>query len=116
MSVFNVLDLENIPKSPQEEELSNVLCAGKTGRIERLVSTGQCSPAGFWYDQIEDEWIVLLSGEATISFENETIQLKTGDSLLIPAHKRHRVERTGTNPPCIWLCVFGHYHSEENFG
>ena len=116
MSVFNVFDLENIPQSPQEEELTNVLCAGKTGRIERLVSTGQCSPAGFWYDQAEDEWIVLVSGEAEIAFENETVSLKTGDSLLIPAHKRHRVERTSATPPCIWLCVFGHYHSEENFG
>ena len=105
MSIFNVFDLENIPASPQEEELSNVLCAGKTGRIERLVSTGQCSPAGFWYDQVAD-----------IAFENETVSLKTGDSLLIPAHKRHRVERTSANPPCVWLCVFGHYHSEENFG
>ncbi len=116
MSVFNVFDLKNIPPSPQAEELSNVLCAGKTGRIERLVSNGQHSPAGFWYDQVEDEWIVLLSGEAEIAFENETIRLTTGDSLLIPAHKRHRVEYTSANPPCIWLCIFGHYHSEENFG
>jgi len=76
-------------------------------RIERIVSTGQVSPEGFWYDQLQDEWVVLLSGAAGLRFENETEirKLKPGDWLHIPAHTKHRVEWTDANAPSVWLAV-----------
>lgn len=82
-------------------------------RIERIVSSGQCSPAGFWYDQPEGEWIVLLSGSAGLRLEHEayTRLLAPGDCLDIPAHCRHRVEWTAQGTHTVWLAVF--YSSEK---
>jgi len=79
-------------------------------RIERIVSTGQASPEGFWYDQPEDEWVVLLSGAAGLRFESEADvrELKPGDWLHIPAHVRHRVEWTDAAQPSVWLAVHSH--------
>ena len=75
-------------------------------RIERIVSTGQATPAGEWYDQPGDEWVALLAGRATLRCDDEVpIELRAGDWLLIPAHVRHRVEATSQEPPCVWLAV-----------
>jgi len=76
-------------------------------RIERIVSTGQASPPGFWYDQPQDEWVVLLSGSAGLRFESEAEvrKLKPGDWLHIRAHVRHRVEWTDAAQPSVWLAV-----------
>ena len=74
--------------------------------IERIISNGQTTPEGEWYDQERDEWVALLQGNALISFEDgRDIALSPGDHLVIPAHQRHRVERTSADPPCIWLAV-----------
>jgi cupin 2 domain-containing protein len=77
-------------------------------RIERIVSAGQSSPEGFWYDQAEDEWVLLAAGEARLAFDDGSadISLKAGDHIMIPAHRRHRVEYTSAAPPCVWICVF----------
>lgn len=72
-------------------------------RIERIASHGQASPAGFWYDQEQDEWVMLLRGEATLLFEDGPLEMKAGDHLRIPRHMRHRVERT--SPDAVWLAV-----------
>lgn len=96
----------NIPKEIPEE-ITEILLNNKNVRIEKTISNGQCSPEHFWYDQDEDEFVFLLQGKAEILFENqEKITLNKGNYLLIPAHKKHRVEKTSTNPPCIWLCIF----------
>lgn len=81
-------------------------------RIERIVSTGQASPAGFWYDQDEDEWILLLAGEAGLRFADESTprHLRAGDFLNIAAHRRHRVEWTASGQVTIWLAV---HHGRE---
>ena len=90
------------------EELVETLAAGKHVRIERIVSTGQASPEGFWYDQEEIEWVVVLKGEAKLLFEGDAqpIHLKPGDHVTIPAHRRHRVEWTTPKEPTVWLAVF----------
>ncbi|WP_207869762.1 cupin [Pseudomonas sp. 51_B] len=77
-------------------------------RIERIVSCGQASPAGFWYDQAEGEWILLLTGSAGLRLEHEdyTRLLVPGDCLDIPAHCRHRVEWTAPGQHTVWLAVF----------
>ena len=46
--VFNLL--ASLP-SARDAEVSQVLLAGKGVRFERIVSLGQASPEGFWYDQ-----------------------------------------------------------------
>ena len=76
--------------------------------IERIISTGQATPEGEWYDQERDEWVLLMTGEALLKFDDGfSVALKRGDYLLIPAHCRHRVESTSSDPPCIWLAVHG---------
>jgi cupin 2 domain-containing protein len=80
--------------------------------IERIVSLGQASPPGFWYDQDEDEWVVLLSGAARLRLadESEARALVPGDCLDIAPHRRHRVDWTDPARPTLWLAVF--YRSE----
>jgi cupin 2 domain-containing protein len=90
-------------------ELAEVLAQGAGVRIERIVSTGQASPPGFWYDQAEDEFVVLLAGSAVLRFEegDRRFDLAPGDWIEIPANVRHRVEYTQADPPTVWLAVHG---------
>lgn len=75
-------------------------------RLERIVSTGQVSPPGFWYDQPDDEWVLLVSGAARIAIEDgDEIRLGPGSFLLLPAHCRHRVTWTDPDSPTVWLAL-----------
>jgi cupin 2 domain-containing protein len=86
------------------------IVSGKNVQIERIVSTGQTTTSGQWYDQTTDEWVILLQGKAELAFaDNTRIKLKAGDYLLIPAHTKHRVESTSVEPACIWLAVHGQF-------
>lgn len=102
-----------IPRSTgKNEQFSNLL--NRPGlRIERIVSTGQCSPPGFWYDQPGGEWVVVLQGAATLRFEDslEPVRLNPGDFIDIAPHRRHRVEWTDPEQPTVWLAV--HYTAEK---
>ena len=84
--------LENFP-SQLPKELIEVLASSDSVRIERIVSHGHTSPEDFWYDQDQDEFVLLLKGKAELEFSDpdKMIMLDEGDSLLIPAHQRHRV-------------------------
>ncbi|HXH64025.1 MAG TPA: cupin domain-containing protein [Mariprofundaceae bacterium] len=90
------------------DEITEILLESKGMRIERIVSQGHASPEGFWYDQAEDEWIVLLAGRAGLQFEQEPDirEMKPGDCLHIPAHRRHRVAWTGAGVATVWLAIF----------
>jgi cupin 2 domain-containing protein len=90
-----------------DAELVECLTQRNQVRIERIVSTGQASPAGFWYDQPGDEFVVLLSGSAVLRFQegDRRLDLKPGDWIEIPAHVRHRVEATQADPPTVWLAA-----------
>ena len=96
----------SIPARAAQEAVS-VLAETAGARIERIVSTGQASPPGFWYDQAETEWVILLSGSAALRFESEPEPrlLAPGEWLEIPAHARHRVEWTDAERPTVWLAV-----------
>lgn len=73
-------------------------------RIERIVSNGHASPEGFWYDQAQTEWVMVVQGDAVIAFaDGRREAMRAGDWLTIPAHCRHRVESTG--PATVWLAV-----------
>jgi cupin 2 domain-containing protein len=81
-------------------------------RVERIVSAGQASPPGFWYDQDETEWVLLLTGAARLRFEDEPEArvLGIGDWVEIAAHRRHRVDWTDPARPTVWLALF---HRED---
>jgi cupin 2 domain-containing protein len=100
---------ENIP-GELPEELVSTLVDNESVKIERIVSGGHASPEGFWYDQEQNEWVLLLSGSAVLSIDKksgeEQIELNPGDHLLIPAHRRHRVVSTSPTEKTIWLAVF----------
>jgi cupin 2 domain-containing protein len=91
------------------EERCDELLRGGAFRVERILSRGHSSPAGFWYDQPQAEWVVLLQGRAGLRFEGEerVIALAAGDHLDIPAHRRHRVEWTAVDEETVWLAI--HY-------
>jgi cupin 2 domain-containing protein len=91
------------------EELFTTLIDAAEVRIERIVSHGHASPAGFWYDQAQHEWFVVLKGAARLRFESSVIELNAGDSVNVPAHTKHRVEWTTPDEPTIWLAV--HYRN-----
>ena len=100
---------EHIPNELPSEQFRKICELGRGMiRIERIVSRGHCSPEGFWYDQEDDEWVLMLKGAATLSIEGreEPVTLRPGDSLLLPAHCRHRVEQTAPGEETIWLAVF----------
>ena len=91
------------------EEMSEALLDAQQFRLERILSTGQRTPPGEWYDQNTNEWVILLSGEAGVLFEGEAeaCVMLPGDYVHIPAHKRHRVEWTDPKQKTIWLAL--HY-------
>jgi cupin 2 domain-containing protein len=89
------------------DERVTALLAAPNLRVERIVSTGQASPPGFWYDQDWAEWVIVLAGSAGLLIEGEPAPrvLGPGDYLHLPAHKRHRVEWTDADQPTVWLAV-----------
>ena len=99
--------LHDLPDGRATEN-TDALVARPGLRIERIVSFGQASPEGFWYDQDEAEWVLLLTGAASLRFEDEPEArlLGPGDWLEIAAHRRHRVEWTEPAQPTVWLAVF----------
>jgi cupin 2 domain-containing protein len=98
--------------------VTTVLHQGATWRLERIHSCLVSSPPGFWYDQAEHEWVTLLQGSARIRLAaddagddagmagDEVLDLCRGDALLIPAHRRHRLEATDAAPGSVWLALF----------
>jgi cupin 2 domain-containing protein len=93
--------------STGDEEEFTALLARPGLKIERIVSRGQASPPGFWYDQQENEWVIVLKGSARLRFGGEPGErtLYAGDYVFIPAGKRHRVEWTSPTEQTVWLAV-----------
>ncbi|MGL4410437.1 MAG: cupin domain-containing protein [Zoogloea sp.] len=105
--------LADLPLQTQPEESFSTLWASGQLRIERIVSTGQASPPGFWYDQPTAEWVLLLKGAAGLWLEGEPEPrcLQPGQAVLLPAACRHRVEWTAPDEPTVWLAV--HFSAGE---
>jgi cupin 2 domain-containing protein len=108
--------LENIfvdlPEKAEAEQFRPLLAAPGV-RVERIVSFGHASPDGFWYDQEESEWVIVLAGSAGLRFADreEVMTLAPGDYLEIAAHRLHRVEWTDAALPTVWLAV--HFRAES---
>ena len=99
--------LADIPASLPQEFVEKLLRTGPVW-IERIVSQGHRSPDGFWYDQKENEFVVLISGAARLAFEGpvEVMEMRPGSYVNIPAHRRHRVEWTDPGQVSVWLVVY----------
>jgi cupin 2 domain-containing protein len=97
----------NVPARPLPDEVVELLLEREGLRIERIVSTGQATPEGQWYDQETDEWVLVVAGAARLRIEGEATdrELGEGDWILLPAHCRHRVAWTRAEPPTVWLAV-----------
>lgn len=91
------------------EEIFETIISTKMFRLERIISDGHFTPEDKWYDQDENEWVILLKGSAGLLLEGdkEAILMKPGDYLNIPAHKRHKVLWTDRDEKTIWLAL--HY-------
>ena len=89
-------------------EVTEILLTAPEMRIERIVSLGQASSPGFWYDQGEAEWVLLLAGRARLRFADESGDrvLGPGDFVQIAPHRKHRVEWTDPAAPTVWLAIF----------
>lgn len=104
MNKGNIFDQVN--KKTETEEIIDLL-KNDNIRIERIISTGQSSPDNFWYEQTENEWVIVLNGCATLEFpENELIDLNAGDYVFIPSGLKHRINSTSSTEATIWLAVF----------
>jgi cupin 2 domain-containing protein len=96
-----------IPKTIPEEITESIISSGRI-RIERIISRGQSSPKSFWYDQDQNEWVMVIKGKAKLKFfeQEGLIELNEGDYIDIPSHKKHRVEWTDPENETVWLAVF----------
>ena len=99
-------NLWELPNPLPAQEQFDVLLQTPTITVERIISTGQVTPSGQWYDQDKAEWVILLQGLAQIIYDTgEVFDLVKGDYLLIATHQKHRVSFTSQDPPCIWLAL-----------
>jgi len=104
--VSTVANIFSPASAPMDAEQITTLAGHHGLRVERIVSHGHCSPPDFWYDQDEDEWIMVLAGSAILDVNEQQQSLHAGDYLLIPAHCRHRVAWTDPEQDTVWLAVF----------
>ena len=90
------------------DEFFETLVASDAVKIERIVSRGHASPEGFWYDQEQHEWVIVLQGEAKLQIEGQPhpLHLSAGMYMNLPAHQKHRVAWTKEDTDTIWLAVF----------
>ena len=89
-------------------EIFEELAGNKNVKIERIISKGHSSPDVGWYEQEQNEWVIVLKGEARLSFADKaSVTLKEGDYINIPAHQKHKVDWTAPDQETIWLAV--HY-------
>lgn len=102
----------DLPDNTDEENVERLLSASDL-TLQRIISRGQHTPDGQWYDQHENEWVILIKGAATLLIEegHQLINMQAGDYVYLPAHCRHRVEWTDPEQHSIWLAV---HHDVDN--
>lgn len=105
MQVKNIF--QALPKNLSEEVFEDIINKPDL-KLERIISKGQVTPEGQWYNQDQNEWVLLLKGYAELEIEgqSEAVILQAGDYLLLPAHCKHRVSYTSETEETIWLALF----------
>ncbi len=111
------VDIKNIFSffyDPSPEEIFETIINTNQFKIERIISNGQSTDKGNWYNQDRSEWVIVLKGSAGLIFEDnrKVVIMKPGDYINIPAHKKHRVEWTDPEGETIWLAV--HYQNDTS--
>ena len=98
-----------------DEEYFETLLERKGVKLERILSRGHVTPEGEWYDQLQDEWVMVVRGAAKLRLagERELVNLQAGDYILLPAHCRHRVEWTSPDEETVWLALHLDTESSE---
>jgi len=86
---------------PNNGEDFTTLLEHKNIKINRIVSSADVESVEYMQD--EDEWIVIIEGEATLFLKNEEKVLKKGDTFFIPAKTPHKVLKTSHGT--VWLAV-----------
>lgn len=105
-SMNNLLIFPASLRDSEQEFFEILLHASGHVRVERIVSHGQVTPQGEWYDQDEDEWVAVIEGSARIAYtDGSEVALARGDHLFLPRRVKHRVAYTSS--PCVWLAIFG---------
>ena len=102
----NLLYIPDVQIDSDREFFETLFTASGEIRVERIISHGQTTPEGEWYDQEQDEWVMVAEGSARIAYpDGSEVSLARGDYLFLPRHIRHRVAYTSA--PCVWLAIFG---------
>jgi len=99
--------VEALPE-PAETEDVRIIWQSPNMRVERIVSYGHASEDGFWYDQDEDEWVMVLTGQGVLQIDGEAKPrtLEPGEAMKLPAHTKHRVVSTTADEATVWLAIF----------
>jgi cupin 2 domain-containing protein len=87
--------------APASGEAVERLVALPGVEIEQILSGALDAPLDF--QQVHDEWVVLLSGSASLVVAGADVELEAGDWLFLPAGVQHRVASTA--PGSSWLAV-----------
>ncbi|MEZ8188430.1 cupin domain-containing protein [Vibrio sp. 1F279] len=96
----------DVPSSITDEIFNDIITTENV-RIERIISHGHSSPEQGWYDQDENEWVMVLEGQGVIEFEDgRVVTLSKGDYINIAAREKHKVVGTDRDVVTIWLAVF----------
>lgn len=90
--------------TPHEGERFDTLLNQRNLVIERIVSSATLEPTE--YVQAQDEWVLLLRGEATLEVAGRPFELRAGDYLFLPAGTHHVVRRAADG--ALWLAVHLH--------
>jgi cupin 2 domain-containing protein len=105
MKIKNIFHL--LPAESSEDEFFEVLLKNENVKIERIISRGQVTALDIWLEEEQNEWVCLIQGCSKIEFQNiGTMNLNSGDYMLIPAKTKHRILYTSAAPPCVWLAVY----------
>lgn len=97
---------KQIPKDLSEEIFEDIIKTDNL-KIERIISYGQTSPKSGWYESELNEWVILLKGQAVLSFQNsDDVKLNAGDYINITAFTKHKVSWTLPNEETLWLAIY----------
>jgi cupin 2 domain-containing protein len=78
----------NIPAALADEQFT-ALWSTDTIRVERIISHGQASPPGFWFDQKHAEWVLVLQGAALLVFEGTSIRSRSSAATIFISRHMH---------------------------
>ena len=94
---------DDVPTKLDAELVTDIVREGSVC-IKRIVSTGHTTD---WINPDDEEWVIVLKGAAILRFEDgdRELAMRPGDWCYIPTGCRHRVEKTSSIEPTVWMAV-----------